>query len=351
MSVRVTSIRRMTTFSGQRWDGPLARAAIEDVDWTSLTHAYGAADDVPDRIAALRSPDRATRDRAYAALHGSVFHQGTRYAASPFAARALISLAADTATPQRHRVLALLASLAIGYDDACLPGGFDAARLRREAAEAAALDPADARREMEEWVAEAPSADIRRNRAHHLEVFDFAFERDCLRWALESYDAVRAGTAVYRALLEDDEPGVRIAAAYLLAWFPEDAARSVPALVELLRTETHAPVSATAAVAVLLLGGGAGLTAWAERGMSSADEPVAWAAAFVLAHLGEGAALVAAVAVLQDRIARDADTPEEDGPVSDDEAAARVPYLGGDLAGLAMAALELLGVDGGDAYA
>ncbi|WTW92240.1 hypothetical protein OG216_02120 [Streptomycetaceae bacterium NBC_01309] len=148
---------------------------IEDVDWTSLTRAYGAADDVPDRIAALRSPDRATRDQAYAALHGSVFHQGTR--------------------------------------------------------------------------------------------------------------------------------------------------------------------------------GDAGLTAWAERGMSSADEPVEWAAAFVLAHLGEGAALVAAVAVLQARIARDADTPEEDGPVSDDEAAAWVPYLGGDLAGLAMAALELLGVDGGDACA
>ncbi|MEU8134044.1 hypothetical protein [Streptodolium elevatio] len=349
----------MTTFSGQRWDGPLARAAIEDVDWASLTHAYGAADDVPDRIAALRSPDRSTRDQAYAALYGSVFHQGTRYAASPFAARALISLAADTATPQRHRVLTLLASLAIGYDDACLPGGFDPARLRREVAEAAALDPADARREMEEWVAEAPSEDIRRNRAYHLEVFDFAFERDCLRWALESYDAVRTGTAVYRALLEDDEPGVRIAAAYLLAWFPEDAERSVPALVEVLRTEAHGHVVATAAVAVLLLGGDAALTAWAERGMSDTGEPVAWAAAFVLACLGGGSARAEAVAVLQAHIAQDADGPEDDGPVPDDdetaapddEAAVSVPYLGGDLAGLAMAALELLGVDGGDAYA
>lgn len=356
----------MTTFSGQRWDGPLARAAIEDVDWASLTHAYGAADDVPGRIAALGSPDRSTRDKGYAALYGSVFHQGTRYAASPYAARALISLAADPATPQRHRALALLASLAIGYDDAYLPGGFDAVRLRREVAEAAALDPADARREMEEWVAEAPSEDIRRNRAYHLEVFDFGFDRDCLRWALETYEAVRAGTAVYRVLLDDDDPAVRIAAAYLLAWFPEDAPRSVPALVELLDTETHGPVLATAAVALLLLGGDPALVEWAERGMSGTAEPVAWAAAFVLACLGGGKARHDVVAVLQDRIAADAaagrtdtglddeadgtEVPEEGLAVSDDEAATSVPFLGGDLAGLAMAALELLGEDGGDAY-
>ncbi|MCF2530847.1 hypothetical protein [Yinghuangia soli] len=371
----------MTTF----WDGPLSRdsrAAVEDVDWAALTHAYGAADDVPGQLAALRSADPTERDKAYWALYGNVFHQGTRYAATPYAARALISLAADPGTPERHRVLGLLASLAIGYDDAHLPRGFDAARLRREAAEAAERDPAEARREMEEWVAEAPSEDIRRNRAYHLEVFDFAFERDCMRWALESYDAVRAGTAVYRALLDDAAPAVRIAAAHLLAWFPEDAPRSVRALLALLDTEEHPTAAATAAVAALLLGGDPALADWAGEALGSDDEQLAWAAAFVLAGLGGGTARDEVVAVLRDRIAAEADAEEPDeaegaageyaypgtghgdyagfgadgcageptacAPESEEEWAARVPYLDGDLAGLAMAALELLGEDGGD---
>ncbi|NUP77639.1 MAG: hypothetical protein HOV96_08855 [Nonomuraea sp.] len=348
----------MTTF----WDGPLARAAIEDVDWASLTHAYGAADDVPGQLTALRSPDRPTRDKGYWALYGNIFHQGTRYAATPYAARALITLVADPDTPERHRALGLLAALAIGYDDAYLPHGFDVAALRREAAEVAERDPDEARREMAAWVDEAPSEDIRHNRAYHLEVFDFGFDRDCLRWALQSYDAVRAGTAVYRVLLDDPAPAVRIAAGYLLGWFPEDAPRSLPALREALAAERHGTAKATFAIAALLLGGDTDVAEWAERAIRDGDEQVAWAAAFVLACLGGGGAREEAVAVLHARIAREAardeptdDTDAEPGayadepaPASETEAAAKLPYLDGDTAGLAMTALELLGEDGGD---
>ncbi|MDI2127640.1 HEAT repeat domain-containing protein [Yinghuangia seranimata] len=365
----------MTTF----WDGPHSDTAFEDVDWASLTHAYGPADDVPGQLAALRSGEQAVRDTAYWRLYGNVFHQGDRYAATPYAARHLISVAADPATPERHRALGLLARLAIGYDDAYLPRGFDAGLLRAEAARIAALDPEQARRELAEWVAEAPNEDIARNRAYHLEVFDVAHERDAVRWALESYDAVRAGTAVYRALLEDPSPAVRIGAAYLLGWFPEDAARSVSALVEVLRSETHPPVAATAAVAAALLGGGPAVARWAEAALADPAEVVAWAGAVVLAlrYAGTGPGAVRVypaslddealhervIAVLRAHIADAPDLPDAPGgedlddvvgefedyvPQPEGDAGSRVPYLDGDLAGLAMGALELLGEDGCD---
>lgn len=352
----------MTTF----WDGPLARTAFGDVDWASLTHAYGVADDVPGQLDAVRSADEAERDRAYWALYGNVFHQGTRYAATPHAARALIPVAADPATPERHRVLALLAALAIGYDDAYLPHGFDVSLLRREAAEVAERDPDEARGAMEAWVLDAPTEEIRRNRAYHLEVFDFGFDRDCVRWALESYDAVREGAAVYRELLGDDAPEVRIAAAYLLAWFPEDAARSTGPLMDLARRDADPVVRATAAVAVRLLGGHPGLVPWAEGELVGGTGEVAWAAAFVLAAAGGGAGRDEVVAALLARVdagpfgaddaggvggcrgfgdADHADLTAADGAPADGRA---VPFLGGDLGGMAMAALELLGEDGVD---
>jgi hypothetical protein len=49
------------------------------IDWTSLEHAYGGASDVPDLLHDLADG----RERAFDALWGNAFHQGTRYAVSP----------------------------------------------------------------------------------------------------------------------------------------------------------------------------------------------------------------------------------------------------------------------------
>ncbi|NUP31199.1 MAG: hypothetical protein HOU01_05725, partial [Streptomycetaceae bacterium] len=94
------------------------RPPTPDVDWPSLAHAYGPADDMPGLLAALRLPDAALRRRARGRLAGSVFHQGDRYSASAPAIPYLIAAADDPGTPDRDRILRLVALLAVGYDDA-----------------------------------------------------------------------------------------------------------------------------------------------------------------------------------------------------------------------------------------
>ncbi|GAA2024206.1 hypothetical protein GCM10009839_22470 [Catenulispora yoronensis] len=101
-----------------------------------------------------------------------------------------------------------------------------------------------------------------------------------------AYEAVRAGVPGMRQLLADEDPYVRAATAYLLAWFPEDSADSVTALTALLRRESDSGVVINALIALGLLPGAP--TATIAPYLSSDDDPIAWAAA---------AALVAADAV------------------------------------------------------
>jgi tetratricopeptide (TPR) repeat protein len=87
---------------------------LHTVDWTALTHAYGAASDVPELLRALADPDRQTRKDAYWELYDNIFHQGTRYPASAPAVPFLLELLADPATPDRHELLMLIAHLVAG---------------------------------------------------------------------------------------------------------------------------------------------------------------------------------------------------------------------------------------------
>ncbi|NUT51592.1 MAG: hypothetical protein HOV94_30500, partial [Saccharothrix sp.] len=89
---------------------------IDDVDWASLHHAYGSAEDVP---RTLRDAVGAHGGRAAAAiehLFGSIHHQGTLYSATPRAVPFLARLAADPGTPTRTSLLHLLAAIASSGD-------------------------------------------------------------------------------------------------------------------------------------------------------------------------------------------------------------------------------------------
>jgi hypothetical protein len=55
---------------------------LDDVDWTSLTHAYGPADDVPRCIRALASRRKKKREKPLWELFGNIWHQGTVYEAT-----------------------------------------------------------------------------------------------------------------------------------------------------------------------------------------------------------------------------------------------------------------------------
>ncbi|WP_031155652.1 hypothetical protein [Streptomyces xanthophaeus] len=94
--------------------------------WSSLSHAYGSAEDVPDLLRALSGADVAAADEALSELYGSVLHQGTVYAASAEAVPFLAGIAA--AGHRTADVLALLGGMAESEDEyGVAPGAVRAA--------------------------------------------------------------------------------------------------------------------------------------------------------------------------------------------------------------------------------
>ncbi|MGW7660730.1 HEAT repeat domain-containing protein [Streptomyces sp. NPDC054756] len=84
---------------------------IHDIDWASLTHAYGSAEEVPALLRALRSPDAEERRTALDRFYSAVHHQGSVYPATAASLPFLFELAVDSATPDRASVVALLVSI------------------------------------------------------------------------------------------------------------------------------------------------------------------------------------------------------------------------------------------------
>jgi hypothetical protein len=84
-----------------------------------------------------------------------------------------------------------------------------------------------------------------------------ALDRDDIGPARENRAAVAALVAAIRARLADEDPAVRAAAAFALAWLPGEASSSVPALLARLArgVEKNAVARASALVALGYLGG------------------------------------------------------------------------------------------------
>ncbi|MGX1134774.1 hypothetical protein RKD49_006964 [Streptomyces glaucescens] len=339
-------------------------AGLDAIDWAELSHAYGEADDVPGQLHALCDPDAEVRGKALHALYGNIFHQGSRYEASAVAVPFLARLAADPALPGRADVVALLAALAVGYDEAHLPDGVDVAHWRREIAEFAAQDREELLAGYDAWVAAAPDEGERAVREMRRAMFDFDLHLSAGQAELRAYDAVRGELADLAALLGDPDPAVRAATAHLLAWFPEEAAHTLPGLLRLADEESESAVRATAIVAAGLLAdtdadtdadtgdtdahiADADADTDADTGDADADtdaahaerlrthlaapEPVVrWAAATALARLGHGGDR----AVLAE-LAATAAAPPEPGPPG-------IPFHDGDLRGYAASTLSRL---------
>ncbi|WP_328674881.1 HEAT repeat domain-containing protein [Streptomyces sp. NBC_00343] len=84
---------------------------LHDIDWASMEHAYGSAEEVPTLLTALRSPDAEERRTALDRFYGAVHHQGDVYPVTAASLPFLFELAADGATPERAAVVALLVSI------------------------------------------------------------------------------------------------------------------------------------------------------------------------------------------------------------------------------------------------
>jgi hypothetical protein len=112
------------------------RLDLDSIDWASLTHAYGSAEDVPGLIGDPRSSDAEVRKAAMDELYSNIYHQGTRYEARAYAVPFLLELMADPTTPARHEIIQLLSCLATGYTPYYVTaGGFPIAEIRNEVAQ------------------------------------------------------------------------------------------------------------------------------------------------------------------------------------------------------------------------
>jgi hypothetical protein len=74
--------------------------AAGDVDWSRLSHAYGAATDTPAHLRALVSGDTVAQQAALDHLWAAVIHQGTPWTVTPTAALVVAGLLPDPALSQ-----------------------------------------------------------------------------------------------------------------------------------------------------------------------------------------------------------------------------------------------------------
>ncbi len=182
---------------------------LNSVDWSKLTHAYGASTDVPDLLRALASEDTDVRENAMYELYGNIWHQGTVYQASAHAVPFLVELLKAPKVLGKDAILILLAHLANGSSfhdvNQHLP------MLKAKAART-------------EWQDRIP-----------LE----------LEWVRAATEAVKAGTKTYVSLLSDPDPSVRSAAVYVFVALDTPAPQTADLIKATLAKEKDDLVRAT----------------------------------------------------------------------------------------------------------
>ncbi|MFF5498490.1 HEAT repeat domain-containing protein [Streptomyces aquilus] len=96
---------------------------IDEVDWASMRHAYGSAEDVPGLLRGLASADPAEREIALDGMYGAVHHQGDVYDSTLACVPYLFALAAREEVRDRGGIVELLVSIG---GDGEVPEGADA---------------------------------------------------------------------------------------------------------------------------------------------------------------------------------------------------------------------------------
>ncbi|MFF9848650.1 PBS lyase [Streptomyces litmocidini] len=178
---------------------------IEEVDWASLGHAYGPADDVPELLRGLASADPAERETALDGMYGAVHHQGDVYDSTLACIPFLLELVADPAVQDRGCIVELLTSIGgIELDD------------DEELDELGSED--------EEFI---PAANYAMAAA-----------------------AIAAGADVFLGLVSDPDPEVRLAAPCALASLHPEPARVLSLLRERLTVERDTEVRLALVAAV-----------------------------------------------------------------------------------------------------
>ena len=185
---------------------------LDAVDWSSVTHAYGEATDVPGFLRALISPDPETRGEAVFDLWNTINHQGTVYPASATAVPFLYELLTAPEVQDKSAIADLIAGIAngVGYLEVHAVSDTDQRVYRKMMSEQGKT-----------------------------------LEGELAREAAETEAVRRAASAGLRHLLpylHDTNPLIRssvaIAVGNYLGNYPEHEAWSVPAIDAALATET-----------------------------------------------------------------------------------------------------------------
>jgi len=181
---------------------------LQEIDWSSLSHAYGKAGDVPDLIRGLLDSEPQRRHECLYQLYGTIWHQGTIYEASAYAVPFLFELLRSLDTPDRSGIAMLLADLADGAHPLELY-----------------TDPGD---KMSQLVRKGLEDEGR----------DFEVEVQAGRvWERATRAAVGEVLDVLIEYLRDEEPEIRATVAQALARFPERAQDFLPRLEAALKSE------------------------------------------------------------------------------------------------------------------
>ena len=181
---------------------------LDQIDWHTLSHAYGEADDVPIWIRELGTLDENSESDALGQLFMSLSHQGTVYSASAIATPFLLELLTIDAVICKASILLLLASFAHGN--------------------------AYHRQHLSFYSEERKQ--------------DVAFQQELteqIMWVERTHRAAHQGMEIYQNMLSHVDPDVRMNAAYTMAQFREDATTSVPLLRSLLLRERDQSVVAS----------------------------------------------------------------------------------------------------------
>ena len=216
---------------------------LSEVNWSSLQHAYGPAEDVPDLLRALVEPATASpslraeatrarrevRDHVQWLLWGNVFHQGSRYEVTASVVPFLVEILRDGPNDDElHQFLiAYLHHLAVGYPEDVFP---------------ATIDP------------EAEAG-----------------------WERDSYLAVERAVETITPFIHAPDEDTALEAIALVASFPRTAGATVPLLRTIARTRSDQ--RAAHAVVSLAQLAGAGALEDAERLVAADDRAVSIEAA------------------------------------------------------------------------
>ncbi|MFI8524835.1 HEAT repeat domain-containing protein [Promicromonospora sukumoe] len=176
-------------------------AAVEAFDWTTVSHAYGDATDLPEMLRALALDEDTGPDSAAGDLWGSICHQGTVYSASAAAVPFLAGLAVAGAAPME--CFWLLGAMAESEDTA--PGAEEDVRNA-------------VRAEVDRLLSFAthPDAEVRQAAVHAFGQARTADVLPTLRAVLErdSTPVVRAEALIALVRCDAPEQAALIAAAY-----------------------------------------------------------------------------------------------------------------------------------------